>query len=255
MTRTVFRGGSVFDGTGADPAPADVAVEDGRIVDVGDGPGRRRGRGGRWPDAPPGPVRLPRPRRVQPRRRLEDGEHPVLVPLLRGGAEPARHAARRHHVVRDAGGADLGVKQARETGSSPGRGCRSASRWSARPAATATTGSCRASGCRSSRTTPGMPSGIVDGPDEMRRKVRELHAMGADVIKVATSGGVLSPRDDPRHAHFRPAELDVLVEEATAAGHVRDGPRPGRATASGTRSGRASAPSSTASSSTTRAST
>ena len=52
--------------------------------------------------------------------------------------------------------------------------------------------------------------------------------MGADVIKVATSGGVLSPRDDPRHAHFRPAELEVLVEEATAAGHVRDGPRPGR---------------------------
>ena len=52
----------------------------------------------------------------------------------------------------------------------------------------------------------------------MRRKVRELHMMGADVVKVATSGGVLSPRDDPRHAHFRPAELEVLVEEATAAG-------------------------------------
>jgi imidazolonepropionase-like amidohydrolase len=42
--------------------------------------------------------------------------------------------------------------------------------------------------------------------------------MGADVIKVATSGGVLSPRDDPRHAHLRPVELEVLVEEATAAG-------------------------------------
>ena len=65
---------------------------------------------------------------------------------------------------------------------------------------------------------PGVPSGIVDGPDEMRRKVRELHRMGANVIKVATSGGVLSPRDDPRHAHFRPEELDVLVTEATAAG-------------------------------------
>jgi imidazolonepropionase-like amidohydrolase len=52
----------------------------------------------------------------------------------------------------------------------------------------------------------------------MRQKVRELIRMGADVIKVATSGGVLSPRDDPRHAHFRPAELDVLVEEANAAG-------------------------------------
>ena len=68
------------------------------------------------------------------------------------------------------------------------------------------------------RRTPGRPSGIVDGPDEIRRKVRELHRMGADVIKVATSGGVLSPRDDPRHAHFRPAELEALVEEATAAG-------------------------------------
>lgn len=42
--------------------------------------------------------------------------------------------------------------------------------------------------------------------------------MGADVVKVATSGGVLSARDDPSHAHFRPAELAVLVEEASAAG-------------------------------------
>jgi imidazolonepropionase-like amidohydrolase len=65
---------------------------------------------------------------------------------------------------------------------------------------------------------PGRPSGVVDGVDEVRRKVRELHRAGADVIKVATSGGVLSARDDPRHAHFRPAELDTLVEEATAAG-------------------------------------
>jgi imidazolonepropionase-like amidohydrolase len=64
---------------------------------------------------------------------------------------------------------------------------------------------------------PGRPGNIVDGPDEMRRKVRELVRMGADVIKVATSGGVLSPRDDPRHAHFSPEELDVLVTEATTA--------------------------------------
>ena len=65
---------------------------------------------------------------------------------------------------------------------------------------------------------PGRPSGLIDGPDEARRKVRELVRMGADVIKVATSGGVLSPRDDPRHAHFRPIELETIVEEATAAG-------------------------------------
>jgi imidazolonepropionase-like amidohydrolase len=69
-----------------------------------------------------------------------------------------------------------------------------------------------------SPTYPGKPSSIVDGPDEMRRKVREFIRDGADVIKVATSGGVLSVGSDPRRAHFRMSELDVLVEEATAAG-------------------------------------
>ena len=65
---------------------------------------------------------------------------------------------------------------------------------------------------------PGSPDAMVDGPDEMRKKVRELIRCGADVLKVATSGGVLSPRDDPRHAHFREEELRVLVTEAAAAG-------------------------------------
>ena len=35
MERTVFHGGVVFDGTGADPSRVDVAVADGRIVEVG----------------------------------------------------------------------------------------------------------------------------------------------------------------------------------------------------------------------------
>ena len=37
MTRVLFRGASVVDGTGADPAEADLAVEDGRIVEIGRG--------------------------------------------------------------------------------------------------------------------------------------------------------------------------------------------------------------------------
>jgi len=52
----------------------------------------------------------------------------------------------------------------------------------------------------------------------MRQKVREIIRNGADVIKVATTGGVLSPRDDPRHGHFRDDELAALVNEASAAG-------------------------------------
>src|SRR4029079_8172402 len=65
---------------------------------------------------------------------------------------------------------------------------------------------------------PGMPSGLVDGPEEMRRKVRELVRAGADVIKVATTGGVLAAPDDPRHAHFSEEELEMLVTEASKAG-------------------------------------
>ena len=52
----------------------------------------------------------------------------------------------------------------------------------------------------------------------MSKRVREIVRAGANVIKVCTSGGVLSPGDSPRHAHFRPDELAVPGAEAAAAG-------------------------------------
>ena len=121
-------------------------------------------------------------------------------------------------TIREAGGADLGVKQAVADGLIPGP------RMQISIIMLSQTGGHGDDWYPSGTAVPlfvahpGRPSGIVDGPDEVRRKVRELVRAGADVIKVATTGGVLSPRDDPRHAHFRPAELEALVEEATAAG-------------------------------------
>lgn len=64
---------------------------------------------------------------------------------------------------------------------------------------------------------PGCPATVVDGPDDMRRTVRELLRAGADVLKVATTGGVISPRSDPRRAYFGPDEIAVLMAEARAA--------------------------------------
>jgi imidazolonepropionase-like amidohydrolase len=62
---------------------------------------------------------------------------------------------------------------------------------------------------------------VVDGVEGMRLRVRELVRAGADCIKLCTSGGVLSPTDSWRHAQFSPAELEVAVAEAAAAGiHV-----------------------------------
>ena len=123
-------------------------------------------------------------------------------------------------TVREAGGSDLGVKSAQQRGLAPGPDMQISitilsqtgghgDSW--QPCGAHMPGAIGV-------THPGKPHNIVDGPEEMRKKVRELVRAGADVIKVCTSGGVLSPRDDPRHGHFRDDELDVLVAEAAAAG-------------------------------------
>ena len=218
MTRIVFRGGRVFDGTGADPAAADVAVEAGRIVGRGTG--------------------LDGDEEVDVRDRtllpglFDCHTHVTISRVDLWGAvqrpfsyqfyEAARNLQATLAIgitnVRDAGGADLGIKQAVADGLIAGP------RLQISIVMLSQTGGHGDDWYPSGAEVPfigphpGRPSGVVDGVDEVRRKVRELHRAGADVIKVATSGGVLSARDDPRHAHFRPAELEALVEEATAAG-------------------------------------
>jgi imidazolonepropionase-like amidohydrolase len=218
MNRTVFRGARVFDGTGSDPARADVVVEDGRIVDVGS-------------DLDGDHAVEAADRTILPGL-FDCHTHVTIshVDLWRTAQQPfslAFYEAERNLAatlrigitsIRDAGGADLGIREAVETGLIAGP------RMQISLIMISQTGGHGDDWYPSGAEIPfmiahpGRPSGLVDGPDEMRHKVRELVRMGADVIKVATSGGVLSPRDDPRHAHFRPAELETLVEEATAAG-------------------------------------
>jgi imidazolonepropionase-like amidohydrolase len=218
MTRTVFRGARVFDGTGSDPAPADVVVEDGRIVDVGSG------LDGDDSVELEGRTILP--------GMFDCHTHVTLshVDLWRSAQQPfslafyeaARNLAATQRIgitsIRDAVGADLGIRQALDDGLIAGP------RMQISLIMLSQTGGHGDDWYPSGAEIPlmiphpGRPSGLVDGPDEIRHKVRELVRMGADVIKVATTGGVLSPRDDPRHAHFRPVELETLVEEATAAG-------------------------------------
>jgi imidazolonepropionase-like amidohydrolase len=67
-------------------------------------------------------------------------------------------------------------------------------------------------------TYPGMPSGVCDGGEGVRAKVREMIRAGADVIKIASSGGFLSPLDDPKLPHFSQAEVEAIVETAADLG-------------------------------------
>lgn len=216
--RTVFANGQVFDGSGSEPADADVVVEDGRIVDVGTGLD-----GDEVVDCA-GATVLPGLidahvhvlfSRVNPMKTLQT---PFSYPYYEAVANLRATLDCGITTVRDAGGADLGVKDAVADGLVAGPRMRIA------VSMLSQTGGhgdgWYPSGCVVSlvQPHPGRPNTIVDGPDEVRRVVRELIRAGADVIKVATSGGVLSARDDPRHGHFRDDEVAVMVAEAAAAG-------------------------------------
>jgi len=217
MSRTVLRGGRVFDGTGSPATGADVSIENGRILDIG------AGLDGDAQVDVAGLTLLP-------------GLIDCHVHVTSSGVDLLRRLQRPFSyqffeavtnlratldcgitTVRDAGGADLGIKQAVDDGLIDGPRLQIAI-----TALSQTAG--HGDGWLPSGLSvtlrvphPGRPGGIVDGPEEMRKRVREIVRAGADVIKVCTSGGVLSPRDNPRHAHFRPDELDALLAEATAA--------------------------------------
>src|SRR6266850_4397157 len=60
---------------------------------------------------------------------------------------------------------------------------------------------------------PGYTDGIANGPDEIRKAVRFEVKNGADVIKAAVSGGVLSLADEVDTPQFTPAEIAALVDE------------------------------------------
>jgi len=219
VTRTLFAGGLVFDGTGADAAVADIAVEEGRIVGIGTGlDGDQRvdlsGRG-----VLPGLFDCHTHVTVSSIDTMRNLQTPFSYRFFQAAQNLEATLRIGITTVRDAGGADLGVKQAVADGLIVGP------RMQISLAMISQTGGHGDAWMASGQEVhtlllshPGVPDARVDGPDEMRRMVRTLVRMGADVIKVATSGGVLSPRDKPTHAHFRPSELDVLVEEATAAG-------------------------------------
>jgi imidazolonepropionase-like amidohydrolase len=64
----------------------------------------------------------------------------------------------------------------------------------------------------------GRPSSIVDGPWECRKRVREIAACGADLIKLCTSPGVASPGDALEHRDFTAEEIAAICDEAGARG-------------------------------------
>ncbi len=82
---------------------------------------------------------------------------------------------------------------------------------------------------------------VVDGPEEVRKAVRNEIKYGSDWIKLLVTGAYMSVGDDPRNVAFSPEELEAAVSEANRHGvpvaahaHAAEGIR--QAVAAGVRS-------------------
>jgi imidazolonepropionase-like amidohydrolase len=218
MTRTLLSGGQVFDSKTGKVENADLVLEDGRIVAV------ESGLDGDESVDVSGRTLLPG---------LFDCHTHVIfgdIDIWKFLQEPFSlrfYVAEKNlaatlgigiTTIRDAGGADLGIKTAVERGMIAGPRMQISLKMLSQTGGHGDEWLPSGGSAPLFVDYPGSPPALVDGPEEMRRKVRELIRDGADVIKVAVSGGVLSPRDDPRHAHFGMDELESLVTEASAAG-------------------------------------
>lgn len=218
MTRTVFRNGTLYDPRTRTADRADVVVADGRIAEVGTGLD-----GDVEVDCTdrgilPGLIDCHVHLTMTGTDLFEAAQQPFSLQFYEAAQNMARTLACGVTTVRDAAGADMGMRIAQERGLLPG------------PRMQVSLNMLSQTGGHGDPwwpstcvmdllpSHPGRPPVIVDGPDEVRRKIRELVRAGADVIKVATSGGVVSGGAGPRVAHFRDDEIAMMVTEADSAG-------------------------------------
>jgi imidazolonepropionase-like amidohydrolase len=120
-------------------------------------------------------------------------------------------------TVRDVAGGDYGIQQAVERGLIPGP------RLFVSNQAISQTGG---HGDQRLRTDDSVPCScssalhqmcrIADGPDEVRKAVREQMRKGANQIKLLVSGGVGSPHDPLESRQYSAEELRAAVDEAAA---------------------------------------
>ena len=210
MAPTILSGAMLIDGTGVPPvAGRAVVVEQGRIAAVVD----ERA-------APSGTVRrldgltlLPGLINCHVHLCFGGEADPASAMLKEAYAATVIQAAVRASrtveagvtTVRDLGGrdyAELSVRDAVRAGSIPGPRMLCAGR-----------GIC---------ITGGHGWHLVgreaDGPDDVRKAVREQIKAGADVIKLFATGGVMTPGVDPNSAQLTLDEVRAGIEEARKAG-------------------------------------
>jgi len=67
---------------------------------------------------------------------------------------------------------------------------------------------------RALRGDPGPKEGVVDGPEDAIKAVRQRYKDGADMIKITATGGVLSQARNSQNPQFTDAEVAAIVATA-----------------------------------------
>ena len=215
----IFENASVFDGVQDGLRTAHVRVDDGIIREVSDVPLRASDAtvidlAGRtlMPGLIDAHIHAYCPR-VDP----SAGDRLPITMVAHHARRMLEDSARRGFTsVRDCGGADAGLFSAIEEG------------WIAGPRlfycgkALSQTGghgdgrhqfeSCACGHARDAGYE-GHLSRTVDGPDNLRRAVREELRRGASFIKIMGSGGVATPSDALHHAQYSAEEIRAVVDE------------------------------------------
>jgi imidazolonepropionase-like amidohydrolase len=146
-----------------------------------------------------------------------DLNDPISLGHLRTAYVMVRTLAAGYTCVRDAGGLDVGFKMAVEEGLFPGPRLVNSVNIISPTGGLSDRRS--GSGHSHSHDDPRLPSGVADGADGVRAKVREMVRVGADVIKFATTGGASSrPGHGPMDVEFTTAEVAALIDEARLLG-------------------------------------
>lgn len=218
MSRIVFRGGTLFDAVARCSESVDVAVQDGWIVEVGTGLDGDDDVDCTGCGVLPGLIDAHVHLTMSSTDLFGIAQQPFSLQFYEGAVNMAKTLAAGVTTVRDAAGADAGMRVAQQRGLVPGP------RLQVSLNMLSQTGGHGDPWWPSTCVMdllpphPGRPPIVVDGPEEIRHKIRELARAGADVIKVATSGGLVSAGAGPKIAHFRDDEIAMMVTEATAAG-------------------------------------
>src|SRR5437588_6365684 len=216
---TAIRCGTLIDGTGSDPVRnVTLVLDDTTIVDV-----KRDGEVPHDAEVIDAGHLTVMPGMIDCHVHLGSStwglQERLLIPFSLIVAHALNHARitleAGFTTVRDAAGTPRGVKMAIDRGMFPGPRTRIA------VSALSQTGghgdSTMPNGANI-RPSVELPNTVVDGVEGVRRATREVLRAGADQIKVHTSGGVMSPNDEPGATGFSPDEIAALVYEARAAG-------------------------------------